>query len=87
MFPNLLEATQDYWHQLNELEAAYQRGEVSLQEVDRRVAELMAELGQERRAAIRFFFANLKRFWNEQRDVVVGLGLIGALTYAWIIVS
>lgn len=87
MIPNLLEATTDYWRKLNELEAAYQRGEVSLEEVDARVAALMAELGQERRATLRFLVDNVTRVWSEQREWVVGLGLIGVLTYAWITVS
>ena len=64
MFPNLLEATHDYWRKLNALEAAYQRGDVSLEEVNQRVPELMAELGEERRAAFRFVWAGLKRFWR-----------------------
>lgn len=87
MIPNLLEATNEYWYKLNELEAAYQKGEVSLEEVDDRVKELMAELGRERRAALRFLFNNIGQFWNEQREVVVGLGLIGMLTCAWMAVS
>jgi hypothetical protein len=87
MIPNLLEATNEYWRKLNELEAAYQRGDVSLEEVDARVATLMAELGQERRATIRFLMDNLNRLWNEQREIIVSLGLVGVLTYAWIVVS
>lgn len=87
MIPNLLEATNEYWRKLNELEAAYQRGEVSLEEVDARVAVLMAELGQERRASVRFLLDNLSRVWQEQRELVVGLGLIGVLTYGWIVIS
>ncbi|HEY9696106.1 MAG TPA: hypothetical protein V6D10_02510 [Trichocoleus sp.] len=87
MIPNLLEATNEYWRKLNELEAAYQRGEVSLEEVDTRVATLMAELGQERRATLRFLMGNVSRIWNEQRELVVGLGLVGVLTYAWAVIS
>ncbi|MBD1909224.1 MULTISPECIES: hypothetical protein [unclassified Leptolyngbya] len=87
MIPNLLEATNDYWRKLDELEAAYQRGDVSLEEVDAKVATLMAELGQERRAAVRFLLDNVTRVWREQRELVVGLGLIGALTYAWVVIS
>ncbi len=87
MFPNLLEATWDYWRKLNALQAAYQRGEVSLEEVDARVATLMTELGQERRATIRFLLDNVHRIWNEQQQLVLGLGLVGALAYAWIVVS
>ena len=59
MFPNLLEATKEYWRKLDELEAAYQQGEIPLEEVDARVTELMAELAQERRAAFTYFLARL----------------------------
>lgn len=86
MVPNLLEATREYWRKLNDLEAEYQRGDVSLEEVDARVATLMAELGQERRATLRFFMDNVNRIWNEQREIVIGLGLVSVLTYAWLII-
>ncbi|MBD1823015.1 hypothetical protein H6F51_11040 [Cyanobacteria bacterium FACHB-DQ100] len=85
MIPNLMESTNEYWCRLNELEAAYQRGEVSLEEVDARVKILMAELGQERRATVRFLLGSVSRIWQEQRELVVGLGVIGVLTYAWIV--
>ena len=87
MFPNLWEATHQYWHQLDELEAAYQRGEVSLEEVDNRVAELMSELGDQRRAAIQFLLQNVRRVWTEQTELVLGVGLLGAVTYAWLIIQ
>ncbi len=32
MFPNLIEATKEYWRKLDELEAAYQQGEIPLEE-------------------------------------------------------
>jgi phosphopentomutase len=54
MFPNLLEATKEYWHKLDRLEAAYQQGEIPLEEVDTRVAELMTEMAQKRRAAFSY---------------------------------
>lgn len=85
MIPNLLAATQRYWHQLDELDAAYQRGEVSIQEVDTRVAELMVELGQERRATWQFLSQSWRGFWIQQRETVIGLGLLGGLSYAWAI--
>ena len=34
MFPNLFTATQEYWRKLDALEASYQRGEISIEEVD-----------------------------------------------------
>jgi archaellum component FlaC len=85
MIPNLIEATNDYWRKLNELEAAYQRGEVTLEEVDTRVKGLMEELGQERRASIRFLLDNVRRIWHEQREMIVGLGAIGVLAYSWVV--
>jgi hypothetical protein len=33
MFPNLLEATKEYWRKLDRLEAAYPQGEIPLEEV------------------------------------------------------
>ncbi|MBW4420040.1 MAG: hypothetical protein KME13_12535 [Myxacorys californica WJT36-NPBG1] len=87
MIPNLLQATNDYWRKLNELEAAYQRGEVSLEEVDAKVAVLIADLNQERRESLAFVFNGLNSLWNQQKEVVIGLGLIGMLTYTWIVVS
>ncbi|MBW4523575.1 MAG: hypothetical protein KME18_00045 [Phormidium tanganyikae FI6-MK23] len=83
--PNLIEATNEYWRKLNELQVAYQRGEVPLEEVDVRVESLMAELGQERRATVRFLLGSVSRIWQEQQELVVGLGVIGVLTYAWIV--
>lgn len=47
----------------------------------------MANLGQERRAAVNFLIDNVSRILSEQRELVVGLGLVGVLTYAWIVIS
>ena len=85
MIPNLLEATSEYWQKLSELEAAYQQGEVSLEEVDAKVADLMAELVQERRTAMKFLLASANQIWRTQREMIVGLGLIGVLTYGWLV--
>jgi len=85
MLPNLLEATKHYWHQLNELEAAYQRGEVSTEEVDLRVSQLMAELGQERRATWAFLLHSWNHLWNEQRETIVGGAFFAILTYTWVV--
>ena len=41
MFPNLFEATTEYWRQLDEIESRYQQGELSIEEVDREVEILM----------------------------------------------
>lgn len=82
--PDLIQATRSYWRKLDELEAAYQRGEVSLDEVDARVEMLMAELGEARRETWQFFLAGLGRIWQEQREVIMGLALIGLITYSWV---
>lgn len=82
--PDLIQATRSYWRKLDELEAAYQRGEVSLDEVDARVEMLMAELGEARRETWQFFLAGLDRIWQEQREVIMGLALIGLITYSWV---
>lgn len=82
--PNLLDATRRYWRNLDQLEAAYQRGEISLAEVDQRVAVLMTDLGQERRAALRFLWDNLLRSWSEQRDLWLGTAMVLVLCYVWI---
>lgn len=84
MMPNLFEATNTYWRELNKLEAAYQRHELSLQEVDARVAALMAALGQERRAAFASSLNGLRYLWQEQREPILGVSLLGVLTYAWV---
>lgn len=87
MIPNLLAATVEYWHQLDELEAAYQSGDISLEEVDARVKTLMAGLGQQRRASLRFLRDSIGHFLRDRQDVVVGLGLMTVLSYAWFVVS
>lgn len=87
MFPNLLDATKTYWRKLDELEAAYQKGEVSLDEVNARVKELMAELGQERRAALRYVINSWGQLWEQQRETILGVTLLGVLGYAWITIS
>lgn len=84
MIPNLLEATNDYWRKLNDLEAAYRRGDVSLEEVDQQVKQLMAELGQERRRTFSYLFDSLRRLWDEQREVGAGMVLLGVATIGWL---
>lgn len=87
MGPNLLEATNDYWRKLNELEAAYRRGDVSLEEVDAEVKVLMAELGQARRESLSYFLNGLRQTWDAQRELVLGVTLLGSLAYGWWVVG
>ncbi len=86
MIPDLMEATRNYWHQLDELEAAYQRGEVSIAEVNARVKELMTDLGRSRRESLTYFWSGICRLWNDQRDAIVGVAGLGVLTYGWLLV-
>ncbi|MGB5710478.1 MAG: hypothetical protein WBM44_06170 [Waterburya sp.] len=83
MFPNLFQATKEYWRQLDELEIAYQQGEISLEQVDDRVTDLMAELGQERRAAFNHFWQVCQLILTKQREAVIGLAILALVTYTW----
>lgn len=85
MFPNLLEATKEYWHKLDQLEAAYHQGEISLEKVDARVAELMTELAQERRAALGYFWHGWHRWLTTQRETLIGLVILALVTYYWVL--
>lgn len=87
MIPNLQEATKEYWRKLDQLEAAYQQGEISIEEVDTKVASLMAELGQNRRAAINYFLQSFQHWLTEQREVIVGVTILGIITYAWLLTN
>jgi len=87
MFPNLLEATKEYWHKLDRLEAAYQQGEIPLEEVDARVAELMTELAQERRAAFSYVWHGWQQRLTTQREILIGLAILALVTYSWVLTS
>lgn len=87
MFPNLLEATKEYWHKLDRLEAAYQQGEIPLEEVDARVAELMTELAQERRAAFSYCWHGWQYWLTTQRETLIGLAILVIVTYGWLLTS
>lgn len=83
MFPNLLQATKEYWCQLDELELAYQKGEIPLKEVDTQVEELMAELALKRRAAFTYFWQSLQNFVVTQKETMIVLAILALLTYSW----
>ncbi len=87
MFPNLLQATKEYWRQLDELEVAYPEGEIPLEQVDARVAELMAELAMERRAAFTYFWRGCQHWMKTQKETVFGLVVLVLVTYAWALTS
>lgn len=80
---NLIEETKDYWRDLDVLEAAYQQGEISIEEVDARVAQLTEKLGQKRREAWRLFVLNITAGLQDQRETVLGLTLLTIVIYVW----
>ncbi len=59
--PNLLEAPHAYWRKLDDVKAAYQRREISLEEVNWRIKNLVAELDQERRRTFSYIFNRLRQ--------------------------
>jgi lipopolysaccharide export system protein LptA len=85
MFTDLLSATQDYWHKLDEVEAAYKRDEMTIEEVDAEVKHLMTELGKTRRRALKDFGASVRYFVQQQREILAGTAVMGLLTYVWIV--
>ncbi|MGB3491682.1 MAG: hypothetical protein WBA57_03060 [Elainellaceae cyanobacterium] len=87
MTPNLIDTTREYWKKLDELEAAYQRDEISVQEVNSRVQKLMQDLGQSRRASLRSLWTGIQRNLNQSWETVAGLVCITGLTYAWFVMS
>jgi hypothetical protein len=87
MFPNLFEATKKYWCQLDELEVAYQQGKIPLEEVDSRVAELMAELASERRAVFTYFRHSFQYWVTTQKETLIGLVILAIATYVWVLNS
>lgn len=86
MIPDLMEATRDYWRKLDELEAAYQRGDVSIAEVNAKVRKLMTDLSRSRRESFAYLFSGIRRVWNEQREAIVGVAGLSVLTYGWLLV-
>ncbi|MCY7277737.1 MAG: hypothetical protein LH702_29360 [Phormidesmis sp. CAN_BIN44] len=86
MIPDLMEATRDYWRELDKLEAAYQRGDVSIAEVNAKVRKLMTDLSRSRRESLAYLFSGIRRLWNEQREAIVGVAGLSVLTYGWLLV-
>jgi hypothetical protein len=85
MIFNLFEATRKYWHQLDELESAYQQGKISLERVDTRVAELMAELARERRIAWNYFWHSWQNWLNANKENVIGFAVLAFVIYTWML--
>lgn len=87
MMFDLIQAPRDYWRQLDAVEAAYQRNELSLDEVDAKVQSLMQELGQARRQALRDVWATLQVFVQQQRDTLAGVTALGLMVYVWLVAN
>lgn len=83
MIPDLLEATQDYMQKLDALEAAYQRDEVSVEQVNAQVKVLMQDLGRTRREALRAFAASFWQSRQTQWESLAGVACLGVLAYLW----
>lgn len=84
---DLIEATRQYWRQLDAVEAAYKRNELSLQEVNAEVARLMQELGNARRQALRDFWARGQYFVAQQREAIAGTVALLVIAYAWLAIQ
>ena len=87
MFPNLFNATQEYWRKLDQLESAYQQDKISVEEVNLRVSELMAELARERRSTFNYMRYISQNWLAEQKSTLIGIGILVFATYAWILFS
>ena len=85
--PDLLEATKEYWKKLDELEAAYDRGQISIEQVDAEVKKLMAELGFKRRQALSYFWQGLCSRLQNQPEFIMGLILMAIAIYAWFLLN
>jgi hypothetical protein len=87
MFPDLIGATRDYWRKLDEVEAAFQRHELTREEVNAEVKALMVELGRTRRQGLRDFWAISQTFVQQQGEALAGVAALGVLAYLWVIVN
>ena len=85
MFTDLTSATRAYWKKLDEVEAAYKRDELTIEEVNAEVQRLMTELGDARRQAFRDLWASTRYFVSQQRDAIAAVAAFGLLAYFWIV--
>lgn len=83
MFPDLFQATKEYWQQLDRIESLYQQGQMSIEEVDQEVQKLMEQLGRKRRESLDFWLKSCLNFISTQREMVIGLVFIFAFVYIW----
>ncbi|WOD39181.1 hypothetical protein [Nodosilinea sp. E11] len=87
MLPDLIGATRDYWRKLDEVEAAYRRQELTIDEVDLKVKALMVELGQTRRQLLSDAWAIFQTFVRQQGDALAGVAALGVLAYVWLVAN
>lgn len=87
MLPDLIGATRNYWRKLDEVEAAYQRNELTVDEVDVKVKALMVELGQTRRQLLKDSWAIFQTFVSRQGEALAGAAALGVLAYMWLVVG
>ncbi|MEA5537067.1 hypothetical protein [Crocosphaera sp. XPORK-15E] len=85
MFPNLFEATTEYWQQLDKIESRYKQGELSPEEVDREVEMLMKQLGEKRRESLRFFRDSLSRWISTHTELLIGFVFVLMVAYSWML--
>lgn len=87
MFPDLFESTKDYWQKLDKIESAYHNDELTLEEVDAKVKQLMQELGQKRRESLTYFWQSLRHRMSQSQDILIGLGFLVVVVYGWILLE
>ncbi len=87
MFPDLFEATKEYWQQLDDLESRYQQGQLSIEEVDQEVERLMKKLGQKRRESLKFVLASWSNWISAHTEILIGLVGIIIIAYAWMLTT
>ncbi|MEL4897589.1 hypothetical protein [Crocosphaera sp. Alani8] len=85
MFPNLFEATHQYWRQLDEIESRYQQGDLSIEEVDKEVEMLMKQLGQKRRESLRFFRDIISNWISTHTEFLIGFLFVLMVAYSWML--
>jgi hypothetical protein len=87
MLPDLMGATRDYWRQLDAVEAAYRRNELTAEEVNNQVKALIADLGQTRRQLLRDSWAVIQASMSRQSEALAGVAALGVLAYLWLVVN
>ncbi|EAZ92939.1 hypothetical protein [Crocosphaera chwakensis] len=85
MFPNLFEATKEYWQQLDEIESRYKQGKLSIEEVDREVETLMKQLGRKRKETLLFLTETFSHWVSSNTELLVTLVLVLTVVYSWML--